>query len=59
MSVPEERALVLAALELIRQYLNGSSLKGSDPPFYDRVKDFCAATINEYRDKDKGDTAGG
>lgn len=46
MTPAEERQLVLGALELIRQFLNQSSLKLTDETFYYHVKDFCADTIN-------------
>jgi hypothetical protein len=46
MTPDKERQLVLGALELIRQFLNQSTLKATDSTFYYHVKDFCADTIN-------------
>lgn len=46
MTPAEERAAVLGSLEVIRQFLNGSSLKDSDTPFYYNVKDLCCSVIN-------------
>lgn len=51
MTPTEEKQIVLATLELIRQFLNGSSLKVTDGDFYYLVKDFCAATINAARQR--------
>ena len=50
MTPDEERTVILVQLEVIRQLLNGMSLKETDTTFYYRVKDFCADTINAYPD---------
>lgn len=44
------KPVIILMLEAIRQALNSSDLKWTDPDFYYKVKDFCCEVINTVGD---------